>query len=183
MSVRKVPGTAPGERCHRRNHLHAAPGRSANPPILYLSRYIIANKADYYRLLLAVTREGAWEPWLLYMLRAVEDTATWTTRKIGAIRRLASDTADYVRHRLPKIYSRELVDVVFEQPYCRIANLVDAKIAGRQAASRYLKALVSIGVLRGQAFGREKLFVHPKLMNLLTRDTKHSEPYREADHR
>lgn len=88
-----------------------------------------------------------------------------------------------LRHRNSQIYSRELVDVVFEQPYCRIANLVDAKIAGRQAASRYLKALVSIGVLRGQAFGREKLFVHPKLMNLLTRDTKHPEPYRDADHR
>jgi Fic family protein len=144
-------------------------------PILYLSRYIIANKADYYRLLLAVTRDGAWEPWLLYMLRAVEDTASWTTRKIGAIRRLASDTADDVRKKVPKIYSRELVDVIFEQPYCRIANLVDAKIAGRQAASRYLKALVSIGVLREQAFGREKLFVHPKLMNLLTRDSKPSE--------
>jgi Fic family protein len=148
-------------------------------PILYLSRYIIANKADYYRLLLAVTRDGAWEPWLLYMLRAVEDTASWTTRKIGAIRGLASDTADDVRKRLPKIYGRELVDVIFEQPYCRIANLVDAKIAGRQAASRYLKALVSIGVLRERAFGREKLFVNPKLMNLLTRDSKPSERDRE----
>jgi Fic family protein len=141
-------------------------------PILYLSRYIIANKADYYRLLLAVTRDGAWEPWLLYMLRAVEDTATWTTRKIGAIRKLASDTAKQVRNKLPKIYSRELVDVLFEQPYCRIANLVDARIAGRQAASRYLKALVSIDVLREQTFGREKLFVHSKLMNLLARDSK-----------
>lgn len=149
-------------------------------PILYLSRYIIANKADYYRLLLAVTRDGAWEPWLLYMLRAVEETASWTTRKIGAIRRLASDTADDVRKKRPKIYSRELVDVIFEQPYCRIANLVDAKIAGRQAASRYLKALVSIGVLREQTFGREKLFVHPKLMHLLTRDSKPSQRDREA---
>ena len=149
-------------------------------PILYLSRYIIANRADYYRLLLAVTRDGAWEPWLLYMLRAVEDTASWTTRKIGAIRRLASDTADDVRKKLPKIYSRELVDVIFEQPYCRIANLVDAKIAGRQAASRYLKALVSIGVLRERAFGREKLFVNPKLMNLLTRDGRPTERGREA---
>jgi hypothetical protein len=74
------------------------------------------------------------------------------------------------------------VDVVFEQPYCRIANLVDAKIAARQAASRYLKALVSIGVLREHAFGKEKLFVHPKLMNLLTRDSKPSEPYRDAGH-
>jgi len=146
-------------------------------PILYLSRYIIANKADYYRLLLAVTREGAWEPWLLYMLRAVEDTAAWTTAKIGAVRKLASETTDYVREKLPKIYSHELVDVIFEQPYCRIANLVQAKIAHRQAASRYLKALASIGVLHEQAVGKEKLFVHPKLMKLLTHDSNAFEPY------
>jgi len=150
-------------------------------PILYLSRYIIANKADYYRLLLAVTRDGAWEPWLLYILRAVEDTAVWTTAKIGAVRKLAGDTTEYIRGKLPKIYSHELVDVIFEQPYCRIANLVDAKIAGRQAASRYLKALVSIGVLREQTFGREKLFVHPKLMTLLTRDRNTFESYRKGE--
>jgi len=147
-------------------------------PILYLSRYIIAHKADYYRLLLAVTREAAWEPWLLYMLRAVEDTAGWTTAKIGAVRKLAAGTAEYVRAKLPKIYSHELVDVIFEQPYCRIANLVDAGIAGRQAASRYLKALAAIGVLREQTFGKEKLFVHPKLMTLLTRDGNAFQPYR-----
>jgi len=146
-------------------------------PILYLSRYIIANKADYYRLLLAVTRDGDWEPWLLYMLRGVEDTAAWTTGKIGAVRRLASETTEYVREKLPKIYSHELVNVIFEQPYCRIANLVQARIAGRQAAARYLKALVSIGVLAEQPFGKEKLFVHPKLMNLLTRDSNAFDPY------
>lgn len=94
--------------------------------------------------------------------------ATWPTLQ---------RTTHYVRSQLPKIYSRELVDVVFEQPYCRIANLVQARIAGRQAASRYLKALVSIGALREQAFGKEKLFVHPKLMNLLTRDSNALEPY------
>ena len=146
-------------------------------PILYLSRYIIANKADYYRLLLAVTRDGAWEPWLLYMLRAVEDTAAWTTAKIGAVRNLADETAGYVRAKLPKIYSHELVNVIFEQPYCRIADLVRAGIAGRQAAARYLKALISIGVLAGQAFGKEKLFVHPKLIDLLTRDSNAFDPY------
>ncbi len=147
-------------------------------PILYLSRYIINHKPDYYRLLLAVTRERAWEPWLLYMLRGVEDTATWTTAKIAAIRKLSTDTADFARRKLPKIYTRELVDLIFEQPYCRIANLVDAKIAGRQAASRYLKALGAIGVLREHAVGKEKLFVHPKLMSLLTRDSNAFSPYR-----
>ena len=150
-------------------------------PILHLSRFIIANKADYYRLLLAVTRDGAWEPWLIYILRAVEETAAWTTIKIGAVRKLAGDTTEYVRVKLPKIYSRELVDLIFEQPYCRIANLVEAKIAGRQAASRYLKALVAIGVLHEQTFGKEKLFVHPKLMTLLTRDRSTFESYRKGE--
>jgi hypothetical protein len=75
-----------------------------------------------------------------------------------------------VRETFPKIYSRELIDVIFEQPYCRISNVVEADIAGRQAASRYLKALASIKMLREQTFGREKLFVNVKLLDLLTRD-------------
>lgn len=146
-------------------------------PILYLSRYIIAHRADYYRLLLDVTRNNAWEPWLLYMLSAVEETARWTCVKIAAIRRLAEHTTHFVRAQLPKTYSRELVDVIFEQPYCRISNVVDKQIAQRQAASRYLKELVSIGVLQEVQVGKEKLFIHPKLMHLLTRDDNNFTPY------
>lgn len=149
-------------------------------PILYLSRYIIRHKADYYRVLLEVTKKNAWEPWLLYMLRGIADTASWTTAKISAVRNLADITAEHVRLELPRIYSRELIDVIFQQPYCRIVNLVDARIAGRQAASRYLKSLVSIGVLGEQTLGREKLFVHPKLLTLLTQDTHAVQPYPAA---
>lgn len=148
-------------------------------PILYLSRFIIANKADYYRLLLEVTREGAWEPWVLFMLRAVEQTARWTTEKILAIRALSDAAAAYVRERLPKIYSRELVDAIFEQPYCRIANLVDKGVAQRQAASRYLQDLVSIGVLREVKVGKEKLFIHPRLLQLLANDANDMPNYAE----
>lgn len=146
-------------------------------PILYLSRHIIANKTDYYRLLLNVTRNAAWEPWILFMLQAVEETASWTTAKIAAIRALADHTTARVRDRLPKIYSRELVDVIFEQPYCRIANVVDKQIAQRQAASRYLKDLAKLGVLSEIQAGKEKLFIHPKLMQLLTRDSNKFAPY------
>jgi Fic family protein len=147
-------------------------------PILYLSRYIIANKATYYRLLLDVTRDDEWEPWLLFMLVGVEETASWTTTKIGAIRRLADHTAEYVHHQEPKIYSRELVDQIFEQPYCRISNLETAGIAKRQTASKYLKALASLAILDEQPVGREKLFIHPKLMRLLTEDANEFKPYR-----
>ncbi len=146
-------------------------------PILYLSRHIISHKPDYYRLLLDVTRNQTWEPWLLFMLQAVEETAHWTTAKIAAIRALVEHTTAHVRERLPKIYSRELVDVIFEQPYCRIGNLVEKQVAQRQAASRYLKDLSHIGVLREMAVGREKLYLHPKLLQLLTRDGNHFAPY------
>ena len=148
-----------------------------NLPILYLSRHVIAHKADYYRLLLSVTRDGAWEPWLIFMLQAVAETSKWTTGKIAAIRALAEHTTEHVRTRLPKIYTRELVDVIFEQPYCRIGNLVDKGIAQRQAASRYLHDLSALGVLREMPFGKEKLFIHPKLMQLLSRDNNQFQPY------
>ncbi len=139
-------------------------------PILYLSRYIIANKTDYYRLLLQVTREQDWEPWLLYILQGIEQTASWTTAKIAAIRALSDHTAEYVHARLPKVYSHELVSLLFELPYCRIGSLTGKGIAKRQTASLYLKQLVGIGVLQEQEAGKEKLFIHPKLMQLLTRD-------------
>lgn len=159
------------------NILYLIQEQLLNLPILYLSRYVIAHKADYYRLLLGVTRDQAWEPWLLFILRAVADTSRWTTDKIAAIRSLAEHTTEHVRTRLPKIYTRELVDVIFEQPYCRIANLVDKKIAQRQAASRHLHDLAGLGVLREMSVGKEKLFVHPKLMHLLARDGNRFEVY------
>ena len=139
-------------------------------PILYLSRYIIRHRDDYYRLLIGVTRRQQWEPWLLYMLEAVRETADWTLAKVQSIRELADDTAERVRAALPKIYSRELVDELFAQPYCRIENLVTAGIAKRQTASRYLKLLVELGVLEERKSGREKIFVNPGLMALLIGD-------------
>ncbi len=147
-------------------------------PILYLSRYIIEYKAEYYHLLQAVTCQHAWEAWILFILQGVESTARWTMAKIEAIRHLASHTANYVRQNRPKIYTRELVDLIFELPYCRIQNIVDAKIAERQAASRYLKQLAEIGVLQEMTVGREKLFLHPKFMRLLTRESNKFTPYK-----
>lgn len=159
------------------NILHLIQEDLLSLPILYLSRYVIAHKADYYRLLLEVTRDHAWEPWVLFMLKAVAETALWTTDKIVAIRALSELTVDHVRRRLPKVYSRELVDAIFEQPYCRIATLVDKGVAQRQAASRYLQDLVAIGVLEEFRAGKEKLFIHPRLLALLASDSNELAPY------
>lgn len=139
-------------------------------PILYLSRYIISNKSDYYRHLLAVTRSHKWEAWIIYLLKGVEETATWTREKIDAIRNLLNHTNGYVQNKLPAIYNRELVELLFNQPYCRIANLVECGLAKRQTASVYLKQLAEIGVLQEIKLGRDKLFVHPKLIGLLTQE-------------
>ncbi len=137
-------------------------------PILYLSRFIISNKAAYYLLLKDVTHEQKWEPWIRFVLEGVEETCTWTTEKIKAIRELMVHTAEYVHKHLPKIYSWELVELLFRQPYCRINNLVDADIAKRQTASVYLKQLCDLGVLKEVKSGRENIFVHPKYIELLT---------------
>ena len=139
-----------------------------NSPILYLSRFIIQNKADYYRRLKKVTHEQDWSAWILFILNGVEETCSWTTDKIKAIRELMEHTAEYTQTSLPKIYTWELVEVLFKQPYCRIGNLVDAGIAKRQTASVYLKQLCDVGILKELKSGREAIFVHPKYIELLT---------------
>jgi Fic family protein len=147
-------------------------------PILYLSRYIIRNRAGYYQLLLAVTKDEAWEEWLVYLLRGVEQTAHWTTEKIHAIRDLLLHTATYVRESAAKVYSRELIELIFVQPYCRIQNLVDAGIAQRQTASAYLKTLCDVGVVQEVKAGRDKVFVHPKFVDLLRSDEHTFQSYK-----
>jgi Fic family protein len=138
-------------------------------PVLYLSRHLIQHKADYYRLLRAVTEEAAWEEWVLFMLTAVETTATWTTTRILAIRDLFAKTLSLARTRLPsKVYSKELVELIFTQPYSKIQFLVDAGLAQRQTASEYLQELEKLGILVGEKRGREVIYKHPALFKLLT---------------
>ena len=152
-----------------------------NSPILYLSRYIISHKAAYYRLLQNVTSEQEWIPWIMFILEGVEDTCSWTTDKIKAIRELMEHTAEYVQAKLPKIYTWELVELLFKQPYCRINNLVSSGVAKRQTASVYLKQLCDAGILKEIKSGRENIFVHPKYIELLTGEENVWVYYDDAD--
>ena len=139
-------------------------------PVLHLSRHILRNKADYYSGLQSITETGAWEPWLLHMLSGVTETARWTTDKIVAVRGLLEETTARMRRDAGHIYSRELAELVFVRPYCRIAHVVEAGLAKRQTASVYLKELTAIGILREHKMGREKIFLNPAFIDLLKRD-------------
>ena len=149
------------------NILYLLHARLLEIPVLYLSRFIINNKAEYYRRLRAVTEDGDWERWVIYMLGGLEETARWTTDRIRAIRRLLDATIERCRLELPGIYSKELVELIFRLPYCKIAFLVDAGIAKRQTASEYLQALERIGILTGEKRGREVIYMHPALIDVL----------------
>lgn len=137
-------------------------------PILYLSRYIIAHKDDYYRLLLDVTRDDAWEDWVRFMLSAVEETATTTLAKIDAIQALQRTVRDEMRATTAGANS-DLLDVLFEQPYARISNVMEQCDVSRPTAAKWLNELVGNGVLRDVKVGRERLFINHRFVNVLTR--------------
>jgi len=136
-------------------------------PVLFLSKYIIENKDTYYQLIRNVTEKNDWQPWVQFILQGTEQTAKYTVEMVKDIRTILDETVDTVRKKLPKIYSRELVEMLFEQPYCRGQNLVDAGIASRNTASKYLKALTDIGVLELQQVWKENLYLNVKLWKLL----------------
>ncbi len=138
-------------------------------PILYLSRAITARKNDYYRLLRAVSAEGAWVEWILYMLDVVRESAASTMRKIAAIRVCQDAIAQRARAATPGGRDARFLDVLFEHPYCRIGTVVDRCDVSRQTASSWLHALVDAGLLSGIKTGREILFVNHEFLEVLTR--------------
>lgn len=132
-------------------------------PVLFLSRYIIANKANYYDGLRGVTERQEWEPWILFMLQAVESTAQQTFEQVTRIRALMEQVREQVQQQAPGIYSKDLIEVIFRHPYTKIQFLVDANIAKRQTASTYLQTLAGIGVLRPSKQGREMYYINDPL--------------------
>lgn len=136
-------------------------------PILYLSGYIIEHKADYYRLLQAVRTEQNWSDWIVFILQAVEVTARQTINQITRIQLLFDQTVEQVRSQAPKVYSKELVEVLFEYPYSKIEYLVDRLQIDRRTASKYLRSLEQLGVLRAEKKWKETLFINVDLFNLL----------------
>lgn len=136
-------------------------------PILYLSGYIINHKAEYYRLLQAVRTEANWSDWIMFMLQAVEVTARQTIDQIARIQLLFDQSVERVRHALPKVYSKELLEILFEYPYSKIEFVVDRLGIDRRTASKYLRALVQAGVLRSEQKWKETLFINQHLVDLL----------------
>ena len=136
-------------------------------PVLFLSKYIIGTKQIYNNLLRKVITDENIEPWILYVLQGVEEMALWTIEHIMEIKELFDKTIIMSKNKAPDVYSKELIELIFRQPYCKIGFLRDFGIAKRQSASKYLKRLEEIGILEGEKQGREMIFRHPALIKIL----------------
>lgn len=151
------------------NVLYLAQQRLLDIPILYLSRYITGHKPDYYRHLQSVRDTGNWEPWLLYMLRAIGSTAADTLELIEGIRLLMADYKARLRTHHPRLYSQDLLNNLFRHPYTRIEFIQNELRVTRQTAARYLDQLALGGLLLKQQAGRNNYYVNAPLVQLLTR--------------
>ncbi len=138
-----------------------------NEPVLYLSSFIIQKKGDYYRLLQEVRTKNNWEDWILYMLKGIEQTAQSAIEQINKINLLFNETQKLVQEKLPRIYSKDLIEQLFIHPYSKIEFLVNNLGIERKAASRYLNGLEEIGILKSQQKGKEVIYINTKLYNLL----------------
>jgi len=136
-------------------------------PILYLSSYIIKHKADYYRLLQEVRTENNWEEWILYMLDGIEQTSLETINLVNDIHELMNETKETIKRELPKIYSKDLVEILFMHPYTKIEFLVNGLGIARQTASIYLNELEKVGILKSIKIGRSKFFINEELFDML----------------
>jgi len=135
-------------------------------PILYLSRYITGRKGEYYRLLQSVRETGEWEPWLLYMLRGVAETAMQTLVIIEGMRGLMAEYKQRIRSEHAKIYSQDLLNNLFRHPYTRIEYVQSDLGVSRPTAVKYLEELARSGLLMKHRIGRNSYYINQRLVAL-----------------
>jgi len=138
-------------------------------PAVYFSAYIMKHRNVYYGCMRNVTEQGDWEGYLLYMLDMVEETSLSGVQRINAIITLMEQTADKIKEQLPKVYSKELIEVLFKLPYTKRQHLIDAGLGTLKTVGNYLNELESHGFLRSIRVGKEKLYLNHRLLDLLER--------------
>ncbi len=136
-------------------------------PILYLSKYIIRNKSAYYRLLQDVRINNSWEDWILYILEGIEQTSDETLQLIKRINSVISCTSEEIKSKLPKVYSRELIDLLFYEFYTKISYIESGLGVSRKTASGYLALLEEYGFLTSQMVGKERIYRNKALFNVV----------------
>lgn len=140
-------------------------------PILYLSRYITHNKAEYYERIQAIRNttgdnSAQWEAWILYMLRGVEQTAEETIALVKNIGKLMTEYKNIIRPAFGGKYSHELLNGLFYHPYTKIGHLESNMQVSRQTAAKYLDRLASLGLLQKERMGKENYYINTKLMEI-----------------
>lgn len=136
-------------------------------PVLYLSSFIIKNKADYYRLLQEVRVNNNWEDWIIYLLTGVEQTARQTIQQIHEINKLFVAIQEKVKTVAEKSYNKDLLELLFEHPYSKIEYVTERLNISRITASKYLKALEAIGILKSRRVWKETIYINTRLFDLL----------------
>ncbi len=136
-------------------------------PAIYLSEYIIKNKIEYYRCLQHVTEKNEWEDYILYMLDMIEVTANKGLKRLNKINVAMEDTANEIKKKLPKIYSKDLIEILFRLPYTKRQHLMDENIGNLKTVGNYLIVLEENGFLKSEKVGKEKLYLNYKLLKIL----------------
>ena len=136
-------------------------------PAIYLSEYIIQHKTEYYISLRNVTERNAWEDYILYMLDMVEVTAMSGLKRLEQIISLMETMSEKIKRDLPKIYSKDLIELLFKLPYTKRQFLIDAGLGSPKTVGNYLRDLEENDFLKSIKIGKEKLYLNHQLMNAL----------------
>jgi len=136
-------------------------------PAIYLSEYIIKNKTDYYTKLRKVTENNDWEGWILYILEMVEYTANKGLERLKNVTLLMEQMTTEIKETIPKVYTKELVEILFRLPYTKRQFLIDAKLGSPKTVGKYLMELEKSGFLISEKVGKEKLYLNHKLVAVL----------------
>ena len=151
------------------NELYLVMKDLLDSPILYLSKYVLETKSEYYRLLNEIHTQGNWEDWIIYILKGIQNTSDRSLMILKELNKLIEETSIEIKEKLPKIHSKELVNLIFTEFYTRISSVENELNVTRKTASNYLNELAETNILTVEVRGKDKIFINRRLIELMKR--------------
>lgn len=136
-------------------------------PILYLSKYIIRNKNEYYKLFAEIRETGSFEEWIMYFLIGIEEMSEETLLIIKKIEQEMQNMKEEIRNKLPKLYSKELLEALFYQFYTKVPYIEKTLGVTNRTAITYLEKLEESEILTSEKIGRERIYKNDRLFNVI----------------
>jgi len=141
-----------------------------NSPMFYISDYFESYRDEYYSKLNGITKEGKWDEWVEFFLKAIIEQAKINSQKAKTILSLYNQKKERIGEITHSQYVIKVLDTLFAGPIFSTTRFIKRSKIPKASAMRLLSMLKKekiVLTLREGSGRRPEMLIFKKLMDIV----------------